>query len=65
MTIKTPEAYALTVVSAVLVATVAALAYRFPADVLVHALKFRAELALARHDESRRRDSCRRASGRV
>jgi ComF family protein len=28
-------------------ATVAALAYRFPADVLVHALKFRAELALA------------------
>ena len=28
-------------------ATVAALAYRFPADVLVHALKFHAELALA------------------
>lgn len=28
-------------------ATVAALAYRFPADVLVHALKFRGELALA------------------
>jgi ComF family protein len=28
-------------------ATVAALAYRFPADVLVHALKFRSELALA------------------
>jgi len=28
-------------------ATVAALEYRFPADVLVHALKFRAELALA------------------
>jgi len=28
-------------------ATVAALAYRFPADVLVQALKFRAELALA------------------
>jgi ComF family protein len=28
-------------------ATVAALAYAFPADVLVHALKFRAELALA------------------
>ena len=27
--------------------TVAALAYRFPADVLVHALKFRGELALA------------------
>lgn len=29
-------------------ATVAALEYRFPADVLVHALKFRGELALAR-----------------
>lgn len=29
-------------------ATVAALAYRFPADVLVHAFKFRGELALAR-----------------
>jgi ComF family protein len=29
-------------------ATVAALAYEFPADVLVHALKFRGELALAR-----------------
>ena len=28
-------------------ATVAALAYEFPADVLVHALKFRGELALA------------------
>jgi len=28
-------------------ATVAALAYRFPADALVHALKFRGELALA------------------
>jgi len=28
-------------------ATVAALAYRFPADVLVHALKFQGELALA------------------
>lgn len=28
-------------------ATVAALAYRFPADVVVHALKFRGELALA------------------
>jgi len=28
-------------------ATLAALAYRFPADVLVHALKFRSELALA------------------
>jgi ComF family protein len=28
-------------------ATVAALAYRFPTDVLVHALKFRGELALA------------------
>ena len=28
-------------------ATIAALAYRFPADVLVHALKFRGELALA------------------
>lgn len=28
-------------------ATVAALAYRFPADVLVHSLKFRGELALA------------------
>src|SRR5947207_2452911 len=28
-------------------ATVAALEYRFPADVLVHALKFRGELALA------------------
>lgn len=28
-------------------ATVAAFAYRFPADVLVHALKFRGELALA------------------
>jgi len=28
-------------------ATVAALAYDFPADVLIHALKFRGELALA------------------
>lgn len=28
-------------------ATIAALAYRFPADVLVHSLKFRGELALA------------------
>ena len=28
-------------------ATVAALAYAFPADVLIHALKFRGELALA------------------
>src|SRR5260221_366049 len=28
-------------------ATIAALAYRFPADALVHALKFRGELALA------------------
>ncbi|MBI2748098.1 MAG: ComF family protein [Burkholderiales bacterium] len=29
-------------------ATIAALAYRFPADVLVHAFKFRGQLALAR-----------------